>query len=75
VHRRRRVRTLETQTAIRQGSLLVTVEEATEELRISRSKVYEYIRSGALKTCVIGRRRLVRRADLERFVEDLQPVA
>jgi excisionase family DNA binding protein len=64
---------LETQTIAPNGSLLITVEEATEQLRISRSKIYQFIRSGALKTCVIGRRRLVRRADLERFVAELEP--
>ncbi|HLZ28485.1 MAG TPA: helix-turn-helix domain-containing protein [Chloroflexota bacterium] len=66
---------MHTQAPEPRASLLNTVDETTEQLRVSRSKVYEYIRSGALKSVVIGRRRLVRRSDLEQFVRDLQPVA
>lgn len=35
------------------------VSEAAEALRISRSVVYELIRSGQLRTVKVGRRRLV----------------
>jgi excisionase family DNA binding protein len=35
------------------------VEEAAEALRVSRSVIYELIRSGQLRTVKVGRRRLV----------------
>jgi excisionase family DNA binding protein len=40
--------------------VLYRVSEAAEALRISRSVVYELIRSGQLRTVKVGRRRLVR---------------
>jgi excisionase family DNA binding protein len=56
--------------------LLVTVEEAAARLGgISRRKLYDYLQDGSLRSVYIGRRRLVRLADLERFVDDLQAVA
>ena len=39
--------------------VLYTVEEAAKALRMSRSVVYELIRSGQLRTVKVGRRRLV----------------
>lgn len=67
--------TVENATAIAGAPpLLLTIEEATDLLRVSRSKVYEYLRSGALRSVVIGRRRLVRSEDLRRFVEALPTV-
>ena len=39
--------------------VLYTVEEAAQALRMSRSVVYELIRSGQLRTVKVGRRRLV----------------
>lgn len=39
--------------------LLYGVDEAAEALRLSRSVIYELIRSGRLRTVKEGRRRLV----------------
>ncbi|KJK12836.1 excisionase [Terrabacter sp. 28] len=39
--------------------VLYRVDEAAEALRISRSVIYELIRSGQLRTVKVGRRRLV----------------
>ena len=39
--------------------VLYRVDEAAEALRLSRSQVYELIRSGRLRTVKEGRRRLV----------------
>ncbi len=61
----------------RPAPLLLSVEQALDHLGgdVSRSKFYEYLRNGSLRSVSMGRRRLIRRSDLERFVEDLQPVA
>lgn len=40
-------------------AVLYTVTEAAEALRISRTAVYELIRSEQLRTVKVGRRRLV----------------
>jgi excisionase family DNA binding protein len=39
--------------------VLYRVEEAAEAMRLSRSVIYELIRSGQLRTVKVGRRRLV----------------
>ncbi|MEV5570522.1 helix-turn-helix domain-containing protein [Spirillospora sp. NPDC052269] len=41
------------------GSLVLTVDEAAERLRVSRWTLYNLIRSNQLRTVKIGRRRLV----------------
>lgn len=51
--------------------LLYRVEEAAEALRMSRSVVYELIRSGRLRTVKEGRRRLVPVAALTEYVAEL----
>jgi excisionase family DNA binding protein len=40
-------------------AVLYDVDEAAEALRLSRSSIYELIRSGQLRTVKQGRRRLV----------------
>jgi len=47
----------------------LTVAEACQELRCSRSKLYSLISEGRLRSVRIGRRQLVRRADLLRLME------
>jgi excisionase family DNA binding protein len=49
--------------------VLYRVEEAAEALRLSRSQIYELIRSGRLRTVKEGRRRLVPVAALAEYVE------
>ncbi|GGU34146.1 helix-turn-helix domain-containing protein [Nocardioides albus] len=51
--------------------VLYRVEEAAEALRLSRSAVYELIRSDQLRTVKIGRRRLVPIAALAECVSML----
>lgn len=51
--------------------ILYRVEEAAEALRMSRSVVYELIRSGRLRTVKEGRRRLVPVTALTEYVSEL----
>ena len=49
-----------------------TVGEAAQYLRISRALLYQLIRQGRIKTVKIGARTIVRSAELERFLDQLQ---
>lgn len=49
---------------------MLTVEEAALFLRISRNLAYELVRQGALPHLRLGRRLLVPRQTLERWVEE-----
>lgn len=51
--------------------VLYRVDEAAEALRLSRSLIYELIRSGRLRSVKAGRRRLVPVAALGEYVESL----
>ena len=51
--------------------VLYRVDEAAEALRISRSVIYELIRSGQLRTVKVGRRRLVPVQALDEYVATL----
>jgi len=51
--------------------LLLNVDEAAEALRLSRSLLYELIRSGRLRTVKAGRRRLVPVSALGEYVVSL----
>lgn len=53
-------------------ALLVTPEEAAERLRVGRSKVYELIRLGELRSLKIGGSRRITTEALAEFVERLQ---
>ena len=55
--------------------LLYRVEEAAEALRLSRSAVYELIRSDQLRTVKSGRRRLVPLAALTEYIARLEHAA
>jgi excisionase family DNA binding protein len=52
--------------------LLVSVREAGELLGIGRSLAYELVAVGRLETVHIGRRVLVPRSAVERFIEELR---
>lgn len=45
----------------------VSVDEAAARLDLSRMTIYRLIRTDQLRTLKVGRRRLVRVAELERF--------
>lgn len=49
----------------------MTVADAQTQLCLSRSRVYELIRSGELPSIKIGRSRRVLRASLEAFLKQL----
>ena len=51
--------------------LLLTVEQAAEELSIGRSLMYELVLRRELPSVKIGRCRRISRRDLETFVETL----
>ncbi|MBA8795953.1 excisionase family DNA binding protein [Friedmanniella endophytica] len=51
--------------------ILYEVDEAAEALRLSRSRIYELIRSGQLESVKAGRRRLVPVAALQAYVASL----
>lgn len=53
-------------------AVLYTVDEAARALRLSRSVIYELIRSDQLHTVKVGRRRLVPVAALNAYVEGIQ---
>jgi excisionase family DNA binding protein len=48
------------------------VEETAALISISRRMLYELLRSGRLASVKIGNRRLIRRTDLERFLDELE---
>lgn len=52
--------------------LLLTPEEAAEALSIGRSKLYELLAHGTLRSVTIGACRRVARTDLDAFVERLR---
>ena len=51
---------------------LLTVQEAADQLRISRWSVYNLIRANELRTVRIGRRRLVTPAALADYIKMLE---
>lgn len=53
-------------------SLLLTIEEVAELLRLGRTRTYQLVMSGRIPSVTIGRRRLVPREDLEVFVHALE---
>ena len=55
----------------RDRSLLCTIDEAADLLSIGRTSVYQLMNSGQLRSVKVGARRLVPRAELEAFVNEL----
>jgi excisionase family DNA binding protein len=51
---------------------LNSVEDVMERLKLGRSKVFEVIGSGALRSIKVGRRRLVSEAALVDFINRLE---
>ena len=54
------------------SQLLYTVQEAAELLAVGQTTVKKLIRTGELQSCRIGSARRIRRADIERFIEELK---
>jgi excisionase family DNA binding protein len=52
-------------------SVLLTVEEAAELLRLGRTRTFELVMRGNIQSVKIGRRRLVLREGLDRYVAEL----
>jgi excisionase family DNA binding protein len=52
-------------------TLLLTVEEAASLLRLDRTSTYELVMRGEIQSVRIGRRRLVVRDGLKRYVAEL----
>ena len=48
---------------------LLTVDETIRVLRLGRTRVNEMLRSGEIPSLKLGRRRLVRRKDLEAWLD------
>lgn len=59
-------------TDARSRRLAVNPVEAAERAGITRTAVFELIRTGRLASLKIGRRRLILVAELERFLTDEQ---
>lgn len=47
---------------------LFTVDEAAEQLRVSRSLIYSALRDGRLRGVKIGRRRLIPASEVDRLI-------
>ncbi|MGI8569120.1 MAG: helix-turn-helix domain-containing protein [Methylocella sp.] len=52
----------------KEPALCATINDAARLLGLCRTRIYELIASGDLKSVKIGRRRLVNRASLEQLV-------
>lgn len=50
----------------------LTTEECATEGRVSRSTLYHWLRTGKLRSVRPGRRRLIERAEFERFLAAAQ---
>ena len=51
--------------------LLLTVREAADVLRMSTSRVYDLMRTRQLRSCKVGRSRLIPAEALREFVDEL----
>jgi excisionase family DNA binding protein len=49
--------------------LLLTINQVAALLNLGRTKTYEIVRSGKIKSLKVGSRRLIRREDVELYVE------
>ena len=53
-----------------QDRLTFSIPQAMDALNISRNTIYLEIKAGRLKTFTVGRRRMVSRDAMERYVKD-----
>lgn len=54
------------------SSLLLTVSEATIVLNLSRTRIFELMKSGEIPRVKVGRTTRICRADLDRYVATLR---
>lgn len=47
---------------------VLTVDEAADRLKVSRSLIYSQLRSGELRSIRLGRRRLIPAAEVDRII-------
>jgi len=52
--------------------ILLDIEPAAGELGVSRSTMYKLLNDGAIRSVHIGRRRLIERDELVRFVGEIR---
>lgn len=50
----------------------LSIEEAQEYLGLGRTKLYSLLKTGKLKALKLGKRTLIRRVDLDIFLENLE---
>jgi len=53
------------------SQLLLSVEEAADQLRLGRTRTYELVKTRKIQSVKVGRRRLVVRSSLLDFVQAL----
>jgi len=51
------------------GPLLLTINQVAALLNLGRTKTYEIVRSGKIKSLKVGSRRLIRPEDVEIYVK------
>lgn len=61
--------------SVMEDKLLYKVTDVAQVLSLSRTKVYELVRSGELTSVRIGGSRRVRGEDLARYVESLERIS
>ncbi|MBU9767120.1 helix-turn-helix domain-containing protein [Mycobacterium sp. TNTM28] len=49
---------------------VLTVDEAADRLKVSRSLIYSQLRSGELRSVRLGRRRLIPAAEVDRIISE-----
>ena len=59
-----------TRPPLRGDELLLTYQEAADELRVSRQIVQQLADRGEIPTVIVGSRPRIAREDLERFIRD-----
>jgi excisionase family DNA binding protein len=58
-------------TMMTDSQLLLSVEEAADQLRLGRTRTYELVKTRKIQSVKVGRRRLVVRSSLLDFVQAL----
>ena len=51
--------------------LLLTITQVSELLNLGRTKTYELVMGGRIKSVKLGRKRLVPKANVERYVSEI----